>query len=188
MATALPKAYRWLADEPGPRILIEALKTFGTVETPGPGNNPAIMAWAKATGLERQYQADETAWCGLWMAYVALQAGWEPPLNPLGARNWLRFGKPVDASPSPAVPAFGDVLVFWRGSRNGWSGHVGIDVGEDEDAYHVLGGNQADAVSIKRIGKDRLLGARRCPWRINQPGNVRVIRLAATGALSTNEA
>ena len=41
---------------------------------------------------------------------------------------------------------------------------------------------------IKRIAKNRLLGCRRCPWRINQPAAVRPIVLAANGALSTNEA
>ena len=53
---------------------------------------------------------------------------------------------------------------------------------------HVLGGNQGDRVSIKRIAKGRLIGAQRCPWRINQPSNVRRIELAAGGKLSTNEA
>jgi len=61
-------------------------------------------------------------------------------------------------------------------------------VGEDDEAYHVLGGNQSDQVMIKRIAKSRLLGVRRCPWRVNQPSNVRVVRLAAGGALSHNEA
>ena len=51
----------------------------------------------------------------------------------------------------------------------------------------VLGGNQSDQVMIKRIAKNRLLGARRCPWRINQPAAVRPVVLAANGALSTNE-
>ena len=78
----------------------------------------------------------------------------------------------------------GDVLVFARGK----SGHVGIYVGEDASAFHVLGGNQSDRVMIKRIAKARLLGVRRCPWRINQPGNVRVVRLSGGGSLSTNEA
>jgi len=175
----LPKAYAWLADEPGPRILLEGLKTFGTVEKPGPGNNPSIMSWAKATGLEKVYKADATAWCGLWMAYTALQAGWEPPLNPLWARNWLNFGVPQKEA------ALGDVLVF---SRGGASGHVGLYVGEDAGAYHVLGGNQSDRVMIKRIAKARLLGIRRCPWRINEPLAVRPIVLAAAGSLSSNEA
>lgn len=174
----LPHRYRWLLSETGPRILLEAIKTYGTAEKPGPGNNPSIMAWAKKTGLDRVYKADSTAWCGLWMAFVALQAGWEPPLNPLWARNWLDFGTARKRA------GLGDVLVFKRGK----GGHVGIYVGEDDTAFHVLGGNQDDMVNIKRIAKTRLLGARRCPWRVNEPKSVRPVRLAATGALSTNEA
>ena len=179
--TDIPKQYAWLETEPGPRILIEALKTYGTIEKLGAGSNPSILAWARATGQDRIYRSDETAWCGLWMAYVALQAGWDVPLNPLAARNWLNFGQAVEK------PALGDVLVFARGT-SGFSGHVGLYVGEDAQAFHVLGGNQSDRVMIKRIAKARLLGARRCPWRINQPAAVRPVVLSANGALSTNEA
>lgn len=178
----LPKQYLWLADEPGPRILREALKTYGTVEQPGQGSNPSILAWAKATGQDRVYKTDATAWCGLWMAYVALQAGWDTPVYPLGARNWLTFGTPQKQA------GLGDVLVFWRGNPKGYQGHVGMYVGEDAQAFHVLGGNQGNAVSIKRIAKNRLLGIRRCPWRINEPASVRPVKLAASGNLSTNEA
>lgn len=178
----LPKQYSWLAKEAGPRILAEGLKTYGTSEKPGPGSNPTILQWAKVIGYDRIYKDDATAWCGLWMGYTTLQAGWDAPLNLLGARNWLTFGRPSDA------PMLGDVLVFWRGSKTGWSGHVGLYAGEDRDAYHVLGGNQSDRVSFSRIAKTRLLGARRCPWRINQPANVRPVWLSSSGALSTNEA
>jgi uncharacterized protein (TIGR02594 family) len=174
----LPKQYRWLAAEPGPRLLLEGLKTYGTIEKPGAGSNPSILQWAKATGLDRVYKTDATAWCGLWMAYVSLQAGWDIPVNPLWARNWLNFGTPQ------RVAALGDVLIFSRGK----GGHVALYVGEDAGAYHCLGGNQSDRVMFKRIAKNRLLGIRRCPWRINQPDSVRRIILSATGALSENEA
>lgn len=179
--TILPTKYTWLLKEPGPRLLVEGLKTFGTVETPGPNDNPAIMAWAKATGMAKIYAHDSTAWCGLWMAYVALQAGWDVPTNPLWARNWSTWGKQTT---NPLQPMLGDVLTFARGS----SGHVGIYVGDDIECFHVLGGNQSDRVMIKRIARNRLITSRRCPWRINQPGNVRRVILAATGAISTNEA
>ena len=92
--TDIPRQYAWLETEPGPRILVEALKTYGTIEKPGEGSNPSIMSWAKVTGLDRIYRNDATAWCGLWMAYVVLQAGWDVPMNPLGARIWLAFGVP----------------------------------------------------------------------------------------------
>lgn len=174
----LPAQYKWLQKEPGPRLLVEALKTYGTAEKPGPGSNPSILKWAEDVGLDRVYRADETAWCGLWMSYVAKQAGWDDPYNPLWARNWLNFGTPQKQA------GLGDVLIFSRGS----SGHVGLYVGEDATAYHVLGGNQSDRVMIKRLAKNRLLGIRRCPWRVNEPANVRAVKLAASGSISMNEA
>lgn len=176
----LPRQYAWLADEPGPRILKEFVAIYGTAEKPGPGSNPSILSWARAVGLERIYRSDETAWCGLAMAYVALQAGWDasPNGNGLWARNWLDWGNPAP------VPMLGDVLVFSRGPRKG---HVGVYVGEDAGHLHVIGGNQGDAVTVKRIPRFRLLGARRCPWRVNQPGNVRRVVRSASGPISTNE-
>jgi hypothetical protein len=41
-------------------------------------------------------------------------------------------------------------------------GHVGFYIGKDPDrqALHVLGGNQADQVSVTRIRRDRLFAAR----------------------------
>lgn len=179
--TALPKQYAWLNNEPGPRLLTEGLKTFGTVEFPGANDNPAILAWAKQTGMAKIYAHDSTAWCGLWMAYVSLQAGWDLPVNPLWARNWATWGVPV----AKGKELLGDVGVFARAKGQG---HVGIIVGEDVACFHVFGGNQSDRVMIKRIAKNRLIEARRCPWRVNQPGNVRRVILAASGAISINEA
>lgn len=184
MPAILPPAYAWLNREPGPRLLLEFIKVYGTAELTGPGSNPTILAWAKSVGLDRVYRDDSTAWCGLAMAYVAGQAGWDnaPRGNALLARNWLHWGNPA------VKPMLGDVLVFWRGSPNGSKGHVGVYVGEDATAFHVLGGNQDDRVSIKRLERTRLLEARRCPWRINQPFNVRSVQLAPNGKLSTDEA
>jgi hypothetical protein len=88
----LPAQYAWLKKEPGPRILLEALRLHGIKETPGPGNTREIMLWARKVRLAKIYKADSIAWCGLFMAYVALQAGWQPPINPLWARNWASFG------------------------------------------------------------------------------------------------
>jgi uncharacterized protein (TIGR02594 family) len=184
MLKPLPAAYVWLNAEPGPRILKEFVNIHGTAEQVGPGSNPTILAWARSVGLEKVYRDDAIAWCGLAMAYVAGQAGWEnaPRGNALLARNWQHWGNPAD------VPMLGDVLVFWRGSIAGTKGHVGVYVGEDEAAFHVIGGNQEDKVTLKRLGRDRLLQARRCPWRINQPANVRRVLLAPSGGLSTDEA
>jgi uncharacterized protein (TIGR02594 family) len=177
----LPKKYQWLEEEPGPRILKEFLKVYGTLEKQGSASNPTIMWWAKSIGLQRVYTDDSIPWCGLVMAYVAAQAGWDhnPKGNALWALNWLAWGNPV----ARGQEMLGDVLTFKRPG----GGHVGIYVGEDKDAFHVLGGNTDDQVKVKRILKSRFQGARRCPWRVNQPANIRKIKLSAEGALSSNE-
>jgi uncharacterized protein (TIGR02594 family) len=176
---SLPKAYAWLVNEPAPKMLIEALKLFGVRETNGAGNTPAIMGWARELGgdVARVYSADSIPWCGLFAAIVARRAGKSLPASPLWARAWASWG---DRSPRASL---GDVLVFVRPG----GGHVGLYVGEDAGAYHVLGGNQGDAVSITRIAKSRCIAARRS-YTIAAPPNVRPVRLAATGRVSKNEA
>lgn len=178
---SLPAAYAWLDQVVGlSRLLVEARALYGVTETPGPANNPVIMAWAKEVGLEKTYPNDATAWCGLFMALIAKRAGWEVVGGPLWARNWANFGRRVEEKDA----ALGDVVVFSRET----GGHVGLYVGEDASAIHVLGGNQSDAVTITRIARSRLIAVRRPKWKVSQPAGVIKRRLAATGVLSTNEA
>lgn len=178
MLKPLPPSYLWLADIDTPRIIDEALALYGVRETAGPLNTPVIMAWAAQLGIARAYVADSIAWCGLFAGIVVKRAGWEPVDGPLWARNWAKFGKPS------AEPGLGDVLVF---SREG-GGHVGFYIAEDATTYHVLGGNQGDAVSIVRIAKGRLIAARRPIWRLARPASVKRYVLGAGNApLSRNE-
>lgn len=172
----LPAQYQWLAREPGPKMLIEALKLYGTLEVPGSGDNPTILAWAKEIGVDKTYSHDSVPWCGLFMGVVASRAGKVLPHSPLWALDWADFGDPVKA------PMLGDVLTF---KRDG-GGHVTLYVGEDGNAFHCLGGNQSDKVCIARIAKSRLYRARR-PHYINQPDNVRKVILQSNGTLSSNE-
>ena len=172
----LPKKYEWLALESAPRHFLKAIELFGTTEIVGPKHNPVILEWATETNL-RHYTNDEIPWCGLYMAIVMKRANREVVKDPLFARNWAKFGVEVKE------PMFSDVLVFSRGS----GGHVGFYIGEDKTSYHVLGGNQGDAVSIVRIAKDRLISSRRPPYQI-KPLNIRKIKLDSTGSiLSINE-
>lgn len=173
----LPKAYQWLQQEPAPRHLLKAVELFGTTESVGNINNPVIMGWAKELGLEKVYTSDSIPWCGLYAAIVIHRAA-RPVVNqPLWALNWNNFGVKV------TEPMLGDILTFTRKS----GGHVGFYVGEDDAAYHVLGGNQGNKVSVVRISKKRLSQARR-PVYNSQPANIRKVFLASSGALSTNEA
>lgn len=174
---ALPAAYAWLNKLVVPRTIGEALNLYGVTEKVGAANNPEIMAWANECGITG-YNADSIPWCGLFAAVVVKRAGKAVVAKPLWARDWAHFGV------VPAAAGLGDVLVF---SREGGGGHVGFYVAEDDTAYHVLGGNQGDKVSIVRIAKQRCIAVRR-PAYNTQPESVKPYRVAASGSLSRNEA
>lgn len=173
----LPPEFTWLAAAREPLMVVEAMKLYGTLETPGLKNNPTIMEWATETGLSRQgYTKDEIPWCGLFMAVVALRSGKPAPALPLRALSWANFGV---ASP---LPSLGDVLVF---KRTG-GGHVALYVGEDATGYYCLGGNQSDSVNIARKEKARLFACRR-PKYLNQPQSVRPVGInPLVASASTN--
>lgn len=164
-------------------MLMQAVALYGTVETPGSGDNPIILAWAAEIGYEKIYRHDSIAWCGLGMAICAKRAGWDynPGGNALGALNWAKWGNPVRSDQA----MLGDVGV-WK--RKG-GGHVGIIIGYDTTgSYHVLGFNQDDQVNIKRKPIKGIVAVRRAPWKMAQPPNVRRILLAPGGvAVSTKE-
>lgn len=175
----LPDDYLWLYDEPGPLMLTEMLRIFGTQEWPEEHNNPVIMRWAHELRLS-EYVADRIPWCGLAMAIVAKRAHKVVPKDPLWALNWREFGVPVTA------PMLGDVLVK---NRSG-GGHVTLYVGEDDTSYHCMGGNQDDEVNISRFSKTLPGGQSwyvRRPYYVNQPANVRPVHLSARGKLITSE-
>jgi uncharacterized protein (TIGR02594 family) len=177
---SLPSKYRWIESEPGPRMLKAMLALYGTLEKPGSGDNPLILAWARECGIP-EYKHDSIPWCGLCCSIAALRADWphKPNGNALWARNWANWEEKAPRA------MLGDVLVF---ERAGGFGHVGLYVGEDDTCYHVLGGNQSDAVNIKRIEKNRLIAARHPKWRIAEPPNRRVVKMTADGPVSRNEA
>ncbi|WP_323034544.1 TIGR02594 family protein [Pararhodobacter sp.] len=157
----------------------EAKRLQGTKEIAGKASNPTIMGWAKKLGgwIASYYNNDDIPWCGLFLAHCigATLPSETLPANPLGALNWAKFGV-------RCAPTLGAVLVF---SRSG-GGHVGIYVGEDAEAYHVLGGNQSNTVNITRVAKSRHVDTR---WPATWPApDARKIALSGSGKLSTNEA
>lgn len=102
--------------------------------------------------------------------------------NPYLARNWLDFGV-------KSKRAYGAVAVFWRGAKDGLSGHVGFIVGVSRDGslLRIRGGNQSNMVSDSWLKADRLLGYRKpSTWpHALPPAPVMNSRGAA---ISTNEA
>jgi uncharacterized protein (TIGR02594 family) len=181
----IPAKYRWLETLKGrPKNITLALALLGTQEVIGKGSNKTIIDWRDTlnqSGVKISgYTDDDIPWCGLFAAYVTfrrMQNPYEVPKDPLWARNWAKYGK------NTTSPSIGDILVFARGN----GGHVGFYIGEDQTAYHVIGGNQSNTVSIARIAKNRLIAARTPPY-ITRPAGALPRHLTATGTLSKNEA
>lgn len=174
----LPIQYAWLAKETGPKMLLTALKYYGLKEGAGSADNPTIMKWAHDFGIT-WYDHDSIAWCSLFLGEVAKESGYTSPdkNNLLAAVSWAKWGR------DSVIPFLGAIMVFNRPGGH----HVGLYVGEDNDAYHIFGGNTGDAVAIARLSKDRLM-AHRWPESENYPSTPRQIILSSSGQLSHNEA
>jgi uncharacterized protein (TIGR02594 family) len=158
--------------------MIEAERNLSVREVPGSGNNPTIIGWAKKLGgwIASYYKQDSIPWCGLFVNYCMAVAGAKTIQSGLGALNWATYGVGLGM----AIP--GAILVFKRPG----GGHVGFYVSEDNDTFHVLGGNQSDAVTITKIAKNRLV-ATRWPSNFKVPPGARPIHKKFDGKLSVNE-
>jgi uncharacterized protein (TIGR02594 family) len=132
-----------------------AMWQLGTKEIKGSKDNPQIVEYASYTGIT-DIKNDDIPWCSTFVNWCAKKAGLKYS-GKANARSWLRVGKTV-RNPEP-----GDVVVFWRGDKNSWKGHVAIFLGFNSDATRVfcLGGNQGDAVSIADYDAKKVLGYRR---------------------------
>jgi uncharacterized protein (TIGR02594 family) len=177
----LPTEFAWLRKEAGPKVLLAAIADLGVREIPGAPSNPVILGWAKELGIQG-YTNDGTPWCALAVSHWVHQAGYQPAKKPLWALDYATWGNPADK------PSLGDILVFKRKTATGVAGHVGLYVGETSTHFHVLGGNQDDQVCISPVAKGKLVAARRSPFKVAQPANVRPIRLAAGASLETSQA
>lgn len=165
---------------------------IGTTEIKGEKHNADILKmWevaykAKGQAVPTPFKNDETAWCGGFMGYVFAVSDLAhhiPNHFPM-ARSWLSVGTPLDK------PAYGCVAIFWRGSKGGQYGHVGLVVGKDKQGrLMILGGNQSDQVNIMALDVGRVLGYR---WlgKHALPHNDRynLPVLVSNSKVSTNEA
>jgi uncharacterized protein (TIGR02594 family) len=165
-----------------PAWLRAARAKLGTREAAGAANSATIMGWAKTLGtkvLGMVYNADSVPWCGLFVATCFAED--VIPAAPIAvrAKAWADWGLNLRADRL----APGAVLVFERPG----GGHVGFYVGEDATAYHVLGGNQGDRVSIMRLEKSRCVARR---WPVGRPVHGGPVKMTAIAGIpsSRNEA
>jgi len=135
------------------KLINIALSQYGITEIPGDEHNPEILKWFHETG-RKWVSTDETPNCDAFIDWVAMKAGGQPSPGLL-AREWLKYGKVVKK------PKLGDLVIFWRVSKDSIYGHVAIYIRETAKYVYVLGANQNNQVCIRAYRKDRVLGYRR---------------------------
>jgi len=140
------------------------------------GSNPKINEYFADVGFKSM--TDETAWCAAFAGSMLKRAKL-PHTGKLTARSYLDWGKPVELD--KAEP--GDVVVLWRGSPDGWQGHVGFYVRKDGKTIYLLGGNQSNQVNVSGYKEDRVLGVRRMSGR-DSPAKSKTLQGAAAGSAS----
>lgn len=130
-----------------------AVSQLGVKEIWGKGSNKQIEKYLAAAGLDGYH--DETAWCAAFVNWCLVQAGMYGT-GKANARSFLKYGKEAKA------PEQGDIVVFWRGSKQSWQGHVGFFKEFTAHGHVVcLGGNQGDKVCFKTYPIDKVLGFRK---------------------------
>ena len=127
---------------------------IGLSEGPGPADNPVIMEMYASVGHD-WVEHDSVAWCAAFVGHCLERAGIRSTRK-LTARSYLDWGVPIEVVDAQQ----GDIGVIPRGSSS-WQGHVFfIDRIEGQWVWG-LGGNQDDAVNVKRYPVSKLLGVRR---------------------------
>jgi uncharacterized protein (TIGR02594 family) len=134
-------------------IIKTARAEIGQKEIKGKKHNPSIVRYWKAVNNAKGITDDETPWCAAFVNFVLLETGLSGT-GKANARSFLTWGR------STSNPQPGDIVVFWRGAKDGWQGHVGFYMGFEGNYIKVLGGNQTDQVKISTYSRDKLLGYR----------------------------
>ena len=122
------------------------------------------------------------AWCAAAMNASLAQVGLPGTGSP-AAKSFLNYGNPV------SEPQHGDIVVFYRGPRNGEYGHVGyVDRINPDGSVRVLGGNQSQGVNYTNYPADQVAGYRRIPGAVAVTDPSQVKDVASTQLPGQTEA
>jgi uncharacterized protein (TIGR02594 family) len=126
-----------------------AMKEIGTKEVPGPGSNPDVVEYlTEASGVA---YGDEVPWCAALVGAMLKRAGYKPS-GSLMARSYIDWGTVIDK------PRKGCIVVLKRGAPP--AGHVGFANDWTGSTIQLLGGNQADKVSLSNFSRASVLAYR----------------------------
>lgn len=174
--------FAFLFNEPIPNHISLALKYYGLHEVEGAGSNPVIMKMAESLNpqVAAFYKEDDMAWCAVFAGFLLKTIGEPIPAgyDAMRALSYAQCGQPQRQA------MLGDMLVL---ERQG-GGHVCFYVGEDQNNFFVIGGNQRNMVCIIAVDKSRISAIRRLNYIAeNQPSFIRPISIDFNAQVSTNE-
>ncbi|CAN7553382.1 CHAP domain-containing protein [Rhizobium sp. LjRoot254] len=146
-----------------------ARQELGKGESGSDNHGPDVMKYHAVTGA-----GAGDSWCASFISFCfhtgnpghmpyAATAGARDTLAKFKARGWT-YTADVNNPPEP-----GDILVFWRGSKTGWMGHIGIVESYDNGIVTTIEGNKGPFKSVVRrytytLGQiDKMLGWGRVP-------------------------
>ena len=118
---------------------------------------PKTEAAVKLVQDKMEIEADdEIHWCSAFMNTCCNIAGYAGT-GKATARSWLQW----EAGTGVITPKLGDLVVFYRGARGGWAGHIAFYAGDDGEYVNAYGGNQGNKVKLSKYPIERVLGFRR---------------------------
>jgi len=159
-----------------PSWLTLGLRYLGVAEVPGKATAPTLSRWLR--NLKAWWSDDETPWCGVFVAAVLQEAGYERPKHWYRAKAWAEYGSALIG------PEKGCIVVY---DRKG-GGHVGFVTAVDVNGrIYTLGGNQGNRVSVVPFDPSRVIGFRWPPGAPPPHNHLPVIAAAAVQS-SNNEA
>jgi uncharacterized protein (TIGR02594 family) len=134
-------------------ILEQALSYYGQQAIVGYDTNKIIERFYEEAG-HPEIKGDETPWCAAFLNAVLFEMD-APNTGSLLARSFLNLGINTDK------PEMGDIVVFWRESKESWKGHVGIVIRVDGSMVYALAGNDNNMVAIHPYSTHSVLGYRK---------------------------
>lgn len=131
-----------------PKWLTLARAEIGTLETPGEGDNPKVLAYAKDAGVSGVVNHDSVPWCAAFVGAMLQRSGIQPT-GKANARSYDDWGVKL------LGPVKGCVVVLNR-PPNPWQGHVAFCAGSEDHLLQLIGGNQGDKVSLASFNRNRV--------------------------------
>ena len=145
--------YQWLTKAPVPRMVGEMIALWRAIAAAGGTMSEAIDACEAKAAVRGSTLAspDPNPYAGTLLAVIARRARKLVPDTPQCALEWATYGT------AAGQPRLGDILcTIGEGGAS-----VGLYVGEDAVAYHLLGATTNDRIGAERIVKHHLYAVRR---------------------------